>query len=414
MSSVLDNAMGLVERTAKFLDFENRYKGKGILERLRIPDKVIEFRATLQMDNGSTRVFSCYRIQHSDVLGPYKGGIRFWPDVDLDEVKALALWMSLKTSLVGIPFGGAKGGIAVDATKLSLTELERLVRQYTSRLVNDIGPNIDIPAPDMGTSAREMAWIYDEYRKYRDSARGVVTGKPIALGGSLGRKEATGRGVVCTMLEAVREMGLKDYRVAVQGFGNVGSSAALDLFERGIKVVGISDITGAFYNPDGLNVPEMIKQRDKTGGIKGYSGGKEIAIEDLITCDCDVLLPCAKEMSITAANADKIRAKLITEGANGPTTPEADEILNRKKIVVVPDILANAGGVIVSYFEWVQNREGFYWEEEDINQRLFTRLRSAYAKVHKFADDRKVSLRQAANCLALENIAQGMVARGVQ
>ncbi len=414
MPSVLDNAMSLVERTAEFLDFEKRFHGMELLERLRIPDKVIMFRATVQLDHGGMRVFNCYRIQHSDVLGCYKGGIRFHPDVDLDEVKALALWMSLKTALVGIPYGGAKGGISVDPKTLTITELERLVRKYTSRLVNDIGPNIDIPAPDMGTGAREMAWIYDEYRKYRDVARGVVTGKPIALGGSLGRKEATGRGVVCTMLEAVRELGLKNFRAAVQGFGNVGSHAALDLFERGIKVVGISDITGAIYNPDGLNVPAMIKHRDRTGGIHGYTGGQAIEMDELITCDCDVLLPCAKEMAITADNAGSIRAKLITEGANGPTTPEADEILARKGITVVPDILANAGGVIVSYFEWVQNREGFYWEEDDVNQRLFTRLRSAYAKVHEFAAGRQISLRQAAYCLALEKIVQAMVDRGVQ
>ena len=412
MANVLENAISLVEKTADILNFNKRFHGQEIIERLRIPDKVIMFRASVQLDRGGLKVFTCYRVQHSDILGCYKGGIRFHPDVDLDEVKALALWMSLKTSLVGIPYGGAKGGITVDPKTLSVTELERLVRKYTSRLVNDIGPNIDIPAPDMGTSAREMAWIYDEYRKYRDVARGVVTGKPIALGGSLGRKEATGRGVVCTMLEAVKDLGLKNYTVGVQGFGNVGAHAALDCFERGIKVVAILDITGAACNPEGLNVPEMVKYRDQTGGIEGFPGGKPF--EDIVSYPCDVFLPCAKENMITEENVASVKAKLIVEGANGPTTPEADKILDERKIVVVPDILANAGGVIVSYFEWVQNREGFYWEEEDVNTRLFNRLRKAYAAVKEMAGAKKVSLRQAAYCIALEKIVQAMISRGVQ
>jgi len=412
MANVLENAISLVEKTADILNFNKRFHGQEIIERLRIPDKVIMFRASVQLDRGGLKVFTCYRVQHSDILGCYKGGIRFHPDVDLDEVKALALWMSLKTSLVGIPYGGAKGGITVDPKTLSVTELERLVRKYTSRLVSDIGPNIDIPAPDMGTGAREMAWIYDEYRKYRDVARGVVTGKPIALGGSLGRKEATGRGVVCTMLEAVKDLGLKNYTVGVQGFGNVGAHAALDCFERGIKVVAILDITGAACNPEGLNVPEMVKYRDQTGGIEGFPGGKPF--EDIVSYPCDVFLPCAKENMITEENAASVKAKLIVEGANGPTTPEADKILEERKIVVVPDILANAGGVIVSYFEWVQNREGFYWEEEDVNTRLFNRLRKAYAAVKEMTAAKKVSFRQAAYCIALEKIVQAMISRGVQ
>ena len=413
MANVLENAISLVEKTAEILNFSKRFQGQEIMERLRIPDKVIMFRASVQLDRGGLKVFNCYRIQHSDVLGCYKGGIRFHPDVDLDEVKALALWMTLKTSLVGIPYGGAKGGITVDPKTLSITELERLVRKYTSRLVNDIGPNIDIPAPDMGTGAREMAWIYDEYRKYRDVARGVVTGKPIALGGSLGRKEATGRGVVCTMLEAVKDLGLKNYTVSVQGFGNVGSHAALDCFERGLKVVAIQDITGGACNPEGLNVRELVKHRDQTGRIEGFPGGKPLA-DNIISYPCDVFLPCAKENTITEENAASVKAKLIVEGANGPTTPEADKILESHKVVVVPDILANAGGVIVSYFEWVQNREGFYWEEEDVNTRLFTRLRKAYANVKEMAGAKKVSFRQAAYCIAVEKIVLAMISRGVQ
>lgn len=411
--NVFDNAIGLVEKTGKILNFEKRFHGMEIIERIRIPDKVIMFRATVQLDSGPLKVFNCYRIQHSDVLGPYKGGIRFHPEVDLDEVKALALWMTLKTALVDIPYGGAKGGITVDPKTLSVTELERLVRKYTSRLVNDIGPNIDIPAPDMGTSAREMAWIYDEYRKYRDVARGVVTGKPIALGGSLGRKEATGRGVVCAMMEAVGELGLKDYTVAVQGFGNVGSHAALELHQRGVRIVAVSDITGSVQNPKGLDIPAMVKHRDQTGGIAGFEGGKELK-DDIVCFPCDVFLPCAKENTITADNVRGLKAKLVVEGANGPTTPEADAIINQRGIFLVPDILANAGGVIVSYFEWVQNREGFYWEEEEVNTRLYGRLRKAYSRIKQFAAQKKMSLRQAAYCIAIEKIVRSMIDRGVQ
>ncbi len=413
MATVFENAMELVERTAEILNFHKRFYGLEIIERIRIPDKIIMFRATVQLDNGGVKVFNCYRIQHMDVLGPYKGGIRFHPEVDLDEVKALSLWMTLKTSLVDLPYGGAKGGVTVDPKMLTPTELERLVRKYTFRLVNDIGPNIDIPAPDMGTSAREMAWIFDEYRKYKDAAYGVVTGKPIALGGSLGRKEATGRGVICTMLEAANELGLKNYTIAVQGFGNVGSHAALDAYQRGLKVVAVSDVTGSVHNPDGIDIPALIKHREHTGGIYNFAGAKPLE-DDIATYPADVFLPCAKENMITKDNAAYVKAKLIVEGANGPTTPEADKILESKNILVVPDILANAGGVIVSYFEWVQNREGFYWEEEDVNNRLFARLRKAYAKVRNFANEKKISMRQSAYCIALEKIVRAMIDRGVQ
>ncbi len=412
MGTVFENAISLIQQTADRLALDKRYPGMQVIERIKIPDKIIMFRATVQLDTGALKVFNCYRIQHCDVLGPYKGGIRFHPEVDLDEVQALALWMSLKTALVDIPYGGAKGGITVDPKTLTATELERLVRKYTFRLVNDIGPNIDIPAPDMGTSAREMAWIFDEYRKHRDSAYGVVTGKPIALGGSLGRKEATGRGVVCAMLEAAKELGLSNYTVGVQGFGNVGSHAALDCHARGLKVVAVSDITGSVHNPAGLDIPAMVKHRDRTGGIAGFAGGQ--TLEEIVSYPCDVLLPCAKENMLTADNAGSVRARLIVEGANGPTMPEADRILDARKVLVVPDILANAGGVIVSYFEWVQNREGFYWEEEEVNSRLFTRLRKAYARVRDLAGQKKISLRQAAYCLALDKIVRAMIDRGAQ
>ncbi len=263
---MFENTLQLVENTARLLELEKIYPGMSIYDRLRIPDKTIMFRATLQKDNGVMDVYECYRVQYSDTLGPYKGGIRLHPKVDVGEVKALALLMALKCSLVDLPFGGAKGGISIDPRSLSVSELERLLRKYTYRLNNDIGPNIDIPAPDMGSSAREMAWIYDEYRKYNDNARAVVTGKPIEIGGSLGRAEATGRGVVCAMMEAVAELGLSDYRVAIQGFGNVGSHAAIDLAQRGICIVGVGDVTGDVYNEKGIDIAQLVQYRDATGG----------------------------------------------------------------------------------------------------------------------------------------------------
>lgn len=413
MSTAFDNAVTLVRQTADILELDKKYPKADLVHRLVIPDKIIMFRVTLQRDNGNAQSFLCYRVQNSDVLGPYKGGIRFHPQVDLDEVKALALWMTLKTAVVDIPFGGAKGGISVDPTRLSVTELERLTRKYTQRLVNEIGPHVDIPAPDMGTGPREMAWVYDEFRKHSDVARGVVTGKPIEIGGSLGRKEATGRGVVYCMQEAMRDMKMKSGTVAVQGFGNVGMHAALDLETLGVKVVGISDMYGDLYNPHGIPVSKLIEYRDSHGGsIVGFPDAKKI--DSVLTCDCDVLMPCAIENVITKANADKVQAKLIIEGANGPTTPEADEILKKKGVIIVPDILANAGGVIVSYFEWVQNREGFYWEESEVNEKLKTRLIKAYKRVEDMSKKLKITLRQAAYCLALDKFARGSIARGIQ
>ncbi len=406
------NTLQLVENTASLLELEKDYPGMSIFERLCIPDKTIMFRATLQKDNGTMDVYECYRVQYSDTLGPYKGGIRLHPKVDVDEVKALALLMTLKCALVNIPFGGAKGGISIDPQTISISELERLVRKYTYRLSNDIGPNIDIPAPDMGSSAREMAWIYDEYRKYKDNARAVVTGKPIEIGGSLGRTEATGRGVVCAMLEAVEELGLSNYRVAIQGFGKVGSAAAVDCAQRGICVVGVGDVTGNVYNEKGLDIAQLVQYRDATGGVKGFPEGT--AIDDIITCDCDVLLPCAMEHTIKPKNAVDIRAQLIVEGANGPTTTEADDILNKRGITIIPDILANAGGVIVSYYEWVQNRNGFYWEEEEVNEKLFKKMKKTYGRIRDFALEKKITRRSASYCLALNKIAIALVERGGQ
>lgn len=412
MNGLLDNALDLVRHASHSLDLDHRFAGQSLFQRLEVPDKMIAFRVAVQRDDGSVKVFMGYRVQHSDALGIYKGGIRFNPDVDLEMVKALALLMTLKTAVVNIPYGGAKGGVAVDPSELSVTERERLVRKYVHRLVNDIGPNIDVPAPDMGTGEREMAWFYDEYRKHRDIARGVVTGKPIDLGGSLGRTQSTGRGVVCAMLEAVKDMALRDVTVAIQGFGKVGSHAALKLHDEGIPVTAVGDITGNIANPEGLDIPALTTYVERTGGVRGFS--QAVPIDDVLTAPCEVLLPCALENVVHEGNAADIRARLIVEGANGPTTPGADAILGKAGVTVVPDILANAGGVIVSYFEWVQNREGFYWEEQDVNARLYALMRKAYVRVRDVAQEHKISLREAAYRLAVDKICHAMMARGVQ
>lgn len=412
MTNPFDDVKKLVTETGGFLKLEEKYPGQNIVSRFLVPDKTILFRVSIKRDNGMVDFYNAYRVQHSDMLGCYKGGIRFHPKVDLDEVKALATWMTLKTALVDIPFGGAKGGINVDPSSLSPSECERLVRKYTHRLISDIGPFIDIPAPDVGTSSREMAWIYDEYRKHNPNARASVTGKPIEIGGSAGRKEATGNGVFFTMMQAVEDMKLKNPKVAVQGFGNVGSHAALACAKNNIPVVAVSDVKGGIYNPAGIDVPELVRHVSATGTVSGFPGGKEL--KDLIGCECDVLLPCALEGVINESNAAKIKAKLIVEGANGPTTLSADAILKERNITVVPDILANSGGVIVSYYEWVQNREGFYWDEKDVNERLSKKIISAYMKVRKYAGENKLTYRKAAYCIALEKVAVAMTMRGTQ
>lgn len=412
MPDPFENAMQVVAESAELLGIDRLHPGKAIMERLRVPDKIIRFRGSLQRDDGSITVYECYRVQHNDLLGPYKGGIRFHPSVDIAEVMALSLWMTLKTSLVDLPFGGAKGGIAVNPSQLSEAEAERLVRKYTYRLVNDIGPNIDIPAPDMGTGEREMTWIYDEYRKHRDLARAVVTGKPIFIGGSLGRREATGRGLVAVLTEAFKDLGWANCTVAIQGFGKVGAHAALDLHAKGIRVVAVGDASGSIHDPNGLDIPALLRHASANGGVRGFE--RALPLDDVLAYECDALLPCALGNVITAATAPHIRARLIAEGANGPTTPEADRFLAQRGIHILPDILANAGGVIVSYFEWVQNREGLYWEEEEVNEKLLKKITRAYHRVRDFARERNVSFRHAANSLALQKVIAAMIARGVQ
>lgn len=388
-----------------------------IYQIMKIPARQILVSLPITMDDGKRRVFEGYRIIHSTALGPSKGGIRYSMDVNPEEIKALAAWMTFKCAIAGIPYGGAKGGITCDPRTMSKGELERLTRAYTAAMSDIFGVDKDIPAPDMNTGAQEMSWIVDEYSKIKGGfTPGIVTGKPLFLGGSLGRVEATGRGVVVSALEAMQKLNLDPTRCTaiVQGFGNVGSITAMHFVQAGVKVVGISDHTAAFYNEKGIDVMKAIAYRDKNKGLlKGFKGGEVVKNEDLLTLKCDVLAPCAMENQIRAiTNANKIKAKLIVEGANGPTTARADEILNKKGILVVPDVLANGGGVTVSYFEWVQNRTGYYYREEEINKRADNWMRKAFDNVWEASQKYKVSLRIAAYIVALQKVEKAIKARG--
>jgi glutamate dehydrogenase/leucine dehydrogenase len=383
---------------------------------LRNPAKQVKVSLPIMMDNGKIQVFEGYRVVHSTHLGPSKGGIRYAMDVNSDEVMALAAWMSFKCAVANLPYGGAKGGIKCDPRTMSVGELERLSRAYAQAMKDVFGVNKDIPAPDMGTSGREMAWILDEFNKITgEDSPGVITGKPIAIGGSLGRDAATGRGVMVNTLAALKKMGLNPNEVtaAVQGFGNVGSHAARLLNEKGIKIIAISDHTGAFYNEKGIDIKAALEYSAKNNRVlKGFTGGTEITNADLLTCKCDVLVPAALQNVITEENAAKIQAKLIVEGANGPTTPEADPILSEKKIICVPDILANAGGVTVSYFEWVQNKAGYYWTEEEVNTKHDLKMEIAFEAVWNNAAQFKTGMRIAAYITALQKIEQGVKLKG--
>jgi glutamate dehydrogenase (NAD(P)+) len=387
-----------------------------VYEIMKKPSRLIYCSLPIKMDNGKTQVFEGYRVVHSTALGPSKGGIRFSLDVNESEVMALAAWMTFKCAIADIPYGGAKGGITCDPSKMSKGELERLTRAYTGAMADIFGVDKDIPAPDMNTGPQEMAWIVDEYSKIKGGfTPGIVTGKPLHLGGSLGRVEATGRGVMTAALEAMDKMGLKPEkcRAAVQGFGNVGSITAKHLVSKGLKIVAISDHTAAFYNADGIDIEKAIKYRNSNKGVlKGFKGGKLISNEELLTLNVDVLAPCAMENQITDENAHKIKAKLIVEGANGPTTDEADHILEKKGIVVIPDILANGGGVTVSYFEWVQNRTGYYYSEEEINKRADRWMKQAFNNVWDVSVKYKTPLRIAAYIYALSKIELGIKSRG--
>lgn len=383
---------------------------------LKSPAKQVIVSLPITMDDGSLRVFEAFRVIHSNILGPSKGGVRYDPDVHLDEVKALAAWMTWKCAVVDIPYGGAKGGIVCNPRKMSSGEIERLTRAYTFSMIDIFGPDKDIPAPDMGSGPREMAWMMDQYsRAIGHTSNAVVTGKPLVLGGSLGRNEATGRGVMVATLSAMEKLRINPYGAtcAVQGFGNVGTFAALLLEERGVKILAISDLSGAYYNPDGIDIEQAIAYRESNNeSLEGLTNVEVLTSEELLTLDVDVLIPAAKEDVITVHNAKKIKAKLIVEGANGPTSYKADSIINEQGIVVIPDILANAGGVTVSYFEWVQNRLGYKWTRERVNRRSDRILKEAFNKVYQTAVKYKVHSRIAAYIVAIDKVAKTYKYRG--
>lgn len=383
---------------------------------LKNPSKQVKVSLPVMMDSGKIQVFEGYRTVHSTHLGPSKGGIRYAMDVNADEVMALAAWMSFKCAVANLPYGGAKGGIKLDPRAHSVGELERISRAYAVAMKDVFGVNKDIPAPDMGTSGREMAWILDEFNKNTgEDSPGVITGKPIAVGGSLGRDAATGRGVMVNTLAALKKMGMnpKEVTAVVQGFGNVGSHAARLLAEKGVKIVGIGDHSASYYNEKGIDVMAAIDFAAKHDrNLKGFPGATEIKNSELLISKCDVLVPAALQNVINETNAPKIQAKLIVEGANGPTTPEADPILNEKKIICVPDILANSGGVTVSYFEWVQNKAGYYWTEEEVNERHDLKMEIAFEAVWHNASHFKTSMRIGAYITALQKLEQGVKLKG--
>lgn len=388
---------------------------QAVNEYLKEPARVLMVTIPVKMDNGETRTFIGYRSQHTDVIGPTKGGVRFHPEVTLDEVKALSMWMTIKCGVLGLPYGGAKGGVICDPTTLSKRELESLSRGYIRAISNIVGPEKDIPAPDVNTNQQVMGWMVDEYSKIRGfNSPGLITGKPMILGGSAGRAEATGRGAVICAREAVKRLGgsLKDATAAVQGFGNVGSNAARFLYEEGAKVVGLSDVRGGVYNPDGINVYQALEWAREHGTVVGLPGTQPIGASDVLYLPVDVLIPAALENVITLANADRIQASIIVEAANGPTTPEAARRLTERGVLQVPDILANAGGVTVSYFEWVQNIQNYYWPEEEVLEKLERMMVNAFNTVYKVYEQRGVSMRRAAYMVAIKRIADAMQARG--
>jgi glutamate dehydrogenase (NAD(P)+) len=388
----------------------------GVRKVLRTPTREVTVNIPVQLDDGRLEVFTGYRVQHSQVRGPCKGGIRYGPDVTLDEVRALASWMTWKCAVVNIPFGGAKGGVICDPSMMSDGELERITRRYTAQIIDVIGPDLDVPAPDMNTNDRVMAWIMDTYSMHkRQATTAVVTGKPMELGGSRGRKEATGRGCMIVTLEALKHMGvaLQDARVVIQGFGNVGGMAAKLMAMNRFNIVAIIEYDGAVYNPKGLDIAALAAHRHDTGSINDFPGGEAIDKKEAMFLACDVLLPAATENVITSENADRVRCRILCEGANGPTTAIADEILADKKVFVIPDILANAGGVTVSYFEWVQDRQGFFWNEDLVNTRLEEIMVGSFSDVIAYAAKHKVDNRTAAYMLALDRVAIAMKLRGI-
>ncbi len=383
---------------------------------MRVPSREIKVYIPVRMDTGHIQVFEGYRVQHNFARGPAKGGIRYAPDVSLDEVKALSAWMTWKCAVVNVPFGGGKGGIICDPHQMSLGELERMTRRYTAELIDFIGPDKDVPAPDMNTNEQTMAWIMDTYSMHaRHTVTSVVTGKPVALGGSLGRREATGRGVLFCVNEAIKRFNLtpEQTTVVVQGSGNVGGIGAELMWQQGYKVVAISDVGGGIYNPNGLNIPHVLEYLQQNKSLEGYPDVEAVDNKSLLEIECDVLAPCATENQITSENADRIRCKILAEGANGPTTPKADKILHDKGIFVIPDILANAGGVTVSYFEWVQDRMGYFWSEAEVNARLEDKMVASFNELCHYATKHDVDTRTAAYMMAIDRVAYDTRMRGI-
>lgn len=388
----------------------------GIVAHLRLPKRELTVNFPVEMDDGSVRVFTGYRVHHNIALGPTKGGLRYHPAVSLDEIRALAMWMTWKCAVLGIPYGGAKGGVVCDPQDLSVRELENLTRRYATEISVLMNPQGDIPAPDVGTGECEMAWIMDTYSMHHGySVPAVVTGKPLVIGGSLGRREATGRGVMITTLEALkrRKIPIEGARVAVQGFGKVGAPAAYLTQERGARIIAVSDGDGGVYNPSGLACRELLRYARQHGTVSGYPQAEPISNAELLQLECEVLMPCALENQITAANAEAVRAQIVAEGANGPLTPEADEMLISRGVSIIPDVLCNAGGVSVSYFEWVQGLQSFFWTEDEINERLRQIMVRGFQQVSRLAREKRTDSRTASQVLAIERVAAAMTQRGI-
>ncbi len=418
MTTTIEKELNPWESQAARFDYAARKLNldEGLWKILRYPNRELIVHIPVSMDDGRVEVFTGFRVQHSIARGPAKGGVRYAPDVNLDEVRALASWMTWKCAVVNIPFGGAKGGVICDPKKLSQAELEKITRRYTAELVEFIGPEKDVPAPDVGTNEQTMAWMMDTFSMHmRQTVTAVVTGKPLNIGGSRGRREATGRGVMIVCDEAIKKLGMQRTatRVIIQGFGNVGSNAAQLMHDAGYKVIGIGEWDGGLYNRNGIDINALLAHKQKNGTITRFPGADPADTNELLVTDCDILSPCATENVITSKNAARVKAKIIAEGANGPTTSVADEILQDKKVFIIPDILANAGGVTASYFEWVQDRQGYFWKEAVVNEQLETILVDSFQEVVQYSETHDVNNRIAAYMLAIDRVASTIKKRGI-
>jgi glutamate dehydrogenase (NAD(P)+) len=409
-NSMFDNVIAQFNKAADLMDLDH-----DIREFLRHPHREITVHFPVMLDSGKLKMFKGYRVQYNMTRGPCKGGIRYHPNVSLEEVRALAALMTWKNALMDLPYGGAKGGVVCNTKELSMREIEKITRRFTCELYTMIGPDKDIPAPDMYTDPQIMAWMMDTYSMHSGhSVPGVVTGKPLSIGGTKGRLEATARGCSYVIFEALKHLGMKTKgaKLAVQGFGNAGSIAARICGEAGMNVVAVSDSRGGIYNPKGLNIPKLIEYKERTGSVKGFQGSENVTNEQILETECDILIPAALENQITDGNAERVRAKVVAEAANGPTTPEADEILHRNGIFVIPDILTNAGGVTVSYFEWVQDLQNYFWSEEEVNAKLKLMMTKAFRQVLESSEKYKVDMRTGAYALAVGRVAEAISVRG--